>query len=286
MSTKIVLANEGVFPITKDINGAALSQLPATAIPVAGTIQGEGKLAGVPSLFIRFSSCNLRCIWQLPDGSYSRCDTPYASFDTQQVVHTTVKEVIQLVKKNLGSIRHVVITGGEPLMQKDALAELACGLKNELNVHLTIETNGSMFNKDVAENIDLFSISPKLANSEPNPEKLKALGLNPSGPLSYHAQRRYNSKALQSYINLCNESDKEMQLKFVVGKPEDEQEIINDFLNQLNGWKPSDIMLMPLGANEEELKQTTPLTLEMAIRNGWRFTPRVHIDIFGCKPGV
>jgi 7-carboxy-7-deazaguanine synthase len=85
MTNKITLANEGVFPIVRDKDGQLLPQVPATGITVAGTIQGEGKLAGVPSLFIRFSSCNLRCIWQLPDGTYSKCDTPYASFDSNDI---------------------------------------------------------------------------------------------------------------------------------------------------------------------------------------------------------
>lgn len=189
MNQKISLANEGVFPIVKDKEGQVLPKAPATGITVAGTIQGEGKLAGIPSLFIRFSSCNLRCIWQLPDGTYSRCDTPYASFDANGIQQITVDDVLALVKHNLGPIRHIVITGGEPLLQKDALIELAARLKSELQLHLTIETNGSIFNAQVAQQIDLFSISPKLANSTPNPAKLAALGLSPSGPLKFHGER-------------------------------------------------------------------------------------------------
>ncbi|GAO31410.1 7-carboxy-7-deazaguanine synthase QueE [Geofilum rubicundum] len=286
MNQKISLANEGVFPIVKDKEGQVLPKAPATGITVAGTIQGEGKLAGIPSLFIRFSSCNLRCIWQLPDGTYSRCDTPYASFDANGIQQITVDDVLALVKHNLGPIRHIVITGGEPLLQKDALIELAARLKSELQLHLTIETNGSIFNAQVAQQIDLFSISPKLANSTPNPAKLAALGLSPSGPLKFHGERRLNLSALQAYIDVCRSADKAFQLKFVVGQAADEQEITSAYLNRLTGWAVSDIMLMPLGATQEELQQTTPMVLEMAIRNGWRFTPRVHIDLFGSKPGV
>lgn len=286
MTNKITLANEGVFPIVRDKEGQVLPQAPATGMAVAGTIQGEGKLAGVPSLFIRFSSCNLRCIWQLPDGTYSRCDTPYASFESNDIHQRTVDDVLALVKHNLGPIRHIVITGGEPLLQKEALAELAARLKSELQLHVTMETNGTLFNEQVARHVDLFSISPKLANSTPNAAKLAALGLAPSGPLKFHGERRLNLSALQAYIDVCRSADKAFQLKFVVGQASDEQEIITHFLNRLTGWAASDIMLMPLGATHEELQQTTPMVLEMAIRNGWRFTPRVHIDLFGSKPGV
>ncbi|MCA1745740.1 MAG: 7-carboxy-7-deazaguanine synthase QueE [Bacteroidales bacterium] len=286
MTNKITLANEGVFPIVRDKEGQILPQTPATGIAVAGTIQGEGKLAGVPSLFIRFSSCNLRCIWQLPDGTYSRCDTPYASFETNDIHQITVDDVLALVKHNRGPIRHIVITGGEPLLQKEALIELAARFKSELELHVTIETNGTIFNKAVAQHVDLFSISPKLGNSTPNPAKLAALGLASSGPLQFHGERRLNLSALQAYIDVCQSTDKAFQLKFVVGQPADEQEIITQYLERLTGWTASDIMLMPLGATHEELQQTTPMVLEMAIRNGWRYTPRVHIDLFGSKPGV
>ncbi len=284
--SKLVLANEGVFPIIRDSEGQPLSSRPATGLPIAGTIQGEGKLAGMPSLFIRLGGCNLRCIWQMPDGTFSRCDTPYASFDSDTFKQLETTEVVKLVRQNLGPLKHAVITGGEPLLQKDALAELLRNLKQELELHLTIETNGTLFAEEVARHIDLFSVSPKLSNSTPSPEKLEAYNLRPSGPLSFHGKKRRNLAVLQRYIDLCNSTDKEMQLKFVVGKTTDINEIKEDFLTPLKGWQPQDILLMPLGANREELDKTTPMVLEQAIANGWRFAPRIHIDLFGPIAGV
>ena len=79
---------------------------------------------------------------------------------------------------------------------------------------------------------------------------------------------------------------KDIQFKFVVGRPEEDLEINNTFLKQLHGLKPADILLMPLGANREELCQTTKMVMEMAIRHGWRYAPRIHIELFGAKPGV
>ncbi len=286
MSSYITLAHEGVFPITTDLNGQKITSLPATGMAIPGTIQGEGKLAGMPSLFIRLAHCNLRCMWELPDKTLSICDTPHASFDTKGAQNLTVNEIIELVKNNIGSLKHIVISGGEPLMQKEALAELTAELKKQFDLHITLETNGTIFHNETAKNIDLISISPKLKNSVPNEAKLKSLGLKLSGPFKYHNEKRVNLKVLQSYIDNCNKLAKEIQLKFVIGLPQDEQEIIEVFLNKLSGWKASDILLMPLGASEEELIKTTSLTLEMAIRNGWRFSPRMHISLFGNIVGV
>lgn len=283
---KLVLAKEGVFPVVKDHKGNLLTDQPQTGIELPGTIQGEGKLAGVPSLFIRLSSCNLRCIWQMEDGSYCRCDTTYASFHPDHILEFSVDEVFDWVSHNLGAIRHVVLTGGEPLLQKKPLALLCQRLKEELGVHLTLESNGSLFDAEVAKWIDLFSISPKLSNSTPNAEKLAHYRLKEAGPYKFHGQKRLNRHALQAYIDLSQDGQKQLQLKFVVGKTDDYLEIHNDFLNQLQNWKSEDILLMPLGATREEIAKSSPLVLEMAIRHGWRFSPRVHIELFGSKSGV
>jgi len=283
---KLALAKEGVFPVVKDHNGKAIVDEPKTGLLSPGTIQGEGKLAGVPSLFVRLSSCNLRCIWQMEDGSFCRCDTTYASFHPDQIIELNIEQIFNWIKHNLGNIKHVVITGGEPLLQKKALAPLCQKLKEELKVHITLETNGSLFDEEVAKWIDLFSISPKLSNSVPTQEKLAAYNLKENGPFKFHKDKRLNLQVLQAYINLTNTTDKELQLKFVVGKKNDYKEIKADYLDQLNNWNDSDILLMPLGATQQEIGKSSPLVLEMAITNGWRYSPRVHIDLFGSKSGV
>ena len=283
---KLVLASEGVFPVVKDMQGQPLASQPQTGLLMPGTIQGEGKLAGVPSLFIRLSSCNLRCIWQMNDGSYCRCDTTYASFHPDQTMEIRVDEIIQWLKHNIGAVRHVVITGGEPLLQKKPLALLCQKIKDELELHITLETNGTLFDADVAKWVDLFSISPKLRNSEPHADKLAAYSLKEAGPFKFHAERRFNLNVLQSYIDLCHNSDKDLQLKFVIGKQQDYIEIKEEYLAKLNDYNTNDILLMPLGATQEEIAKSAPMVLEMAIANGWRYSPRVHIDLFGSKQGV
>src|SRR3954470_13790708 len=102
------------------------------------SIQGEGKLAGVPSVFVRVSGCNLRCTW---------CDTPYASWDaaTETARDLTPLQVAMEVERLAGPAKspYVVLTGGEPMMMKDT-PELLQHLK-QLGKHITVETAGTVW---------------------------------------------------------------------------------------------------------------------------------------------
>ncbi len=285
-NAKLVLVGEGVFPIVKDANGDNIQDIPNTGFGISGTVQGEGKLAGTPSLFIRLASCNLRCIWEMEDGSFCRCDTSYASFHPEDKKSWSITEIVNVVRHNIGNMQHVVITGGEPLLQKKGVTALCKKLKDELNVHITIESNGTLFDDELTKWVDLFSISPKLSNSVPSPDKMKFYNETENGSSRYHHEIRRNLTALQNYITVANSTKTELQLKFVVGKVSDEAEIINDYLKLLSGYNQQDIMLMPLGATHEQLANSTPIVLKMCITNGWKYSPRIHIDIFGSKQGV
>src|SRR5688500_13111997 len=114
------------------------------------SIQGEGKLTGVPSVFVRASGCNLRCTW---------CDTPYASWDPVGE-EMTVDEIVRRVAEFPS--RHVVLTGGEPMIMKE-IGALSIALK-DAGYHITIETAATVFTPVV---VDLASLSPKLSNSTP-----------------------------------------------------------------------------------------------------------------------
>ena len=116
------------------------------------SIQGEGILAGTPSVFVRTSGCNLRCNW---------CDTPYASWDPQGEelsLDRIVTEVLALES------RHCVVTGGEPMIAS-GITDLAARLATE-GRHLTIETAGTIAPDGIF--CDLASLSPKLSNSKPD----------------------------------------------------------------------------------------------------------------------
>ncbi|MEA3446449.1 MAG: 7-carboxy-7-deazaguanine synthase QueE [Bacteroidota bacterium] len=286
---KIRLVENGIFPIVKNHNGEVLKDLPATGQDFPGTIQGEGKLIGIPVLFVRTAGCNLRCLWEMPDGTVSACDTPYSSFDLQGSGYFDIRYVLDTIAQNLGHIQHVVISGGEPMLQNKALIELCRLLKLELKVHISIESNATIFDDDLAYYVDFFSLSPKLKGSVPNTAKLEKLNL--SGLENYsllHEKRRMNIKIIQQFIDLRKKAyvpDYDFQLKFVVSSKDEEQEI-KAILRKLTAWKNSDIVLMPVGVSGNELKSSTKLCWTMAVRNGWRFTPRLHIDLFGDKSGV
>src|SRR5947199_6637187 len=114
------------------------------------SIQGEGVLTGVPSVFVRTSGCPLHCGW---------CDTDYTSWKPEGT-HHTVAEVVERVAAY--PARHVVITGGEPLIAEEI--EALCAALRDKRYHITIETAAVAF-KPVA--CDLASLSPKLSNSTP-----------------------------------------------------------------------------------------------------------------------
>ncbi|MBN2806781.1 MAG: 7-carboxy-7-deazaguanine synthase QueE [Prolixibacteraceae bacterium] len=283
----IFLAPEAVFPIIKDESGNSLAHRPATGFPLAGTLQGEGKMAGVPVLFVRTAGCNLRCMWNLPDGAVSLCDTPLASFDTRGEKKVEVNSVKNIILNNLGKMNHLVISGGEPFIQPEGLVTLIRALKAERPLHVAVETNGTLFHKELVDEIDFFSISPKLKNSIPTFEKLEKTRTHiPFEPAQAEKTRR-NIAVLQQFIDHCIAiPQKDFQLKFVVQHHDELVEIEESFLTHLTGWKPDDIVLMPLGSTPEELRQTRMVAVEAAIERGWRFSPRLQINYFGGVSGV
>src|SRR5215218_7995379 len=105
------------------------------------SIQGEGKLAGLPSVFVRASGCNLRCSW---------CDTPYASWEPEGT-DLPVDEIVRRVREYPRP--YVVVTGGEPMIMPDVV-ELCAALK-DAGMHVTMETAATVF-KPVG--IDLASL--------------------------------------------------------------------------------------------------------------------------------
>ncbi len=182
------------------------------------SIQGEGKLAGVPSVFVRASGCNLRCVW---------CDTPYASWEPQGD-QLAVGEIVRQVKRHDAS--HLVLTGGEPMIMPD-IVELCTALKAE-QMHITMETAATVFRP---VEIDLASLSPKLANSTPHDR-------DGGKHVEMHEKQRLNFDVMQEFID----ASPQFQLKFVVSHEGDLDEI-HEILGKLKGWRPEDVLLMPEG---------------------------------------
>jgi 7-carboxy-7-deazaguanine synthase len=215
------------------------------------SIQGEGSLIGVPSVFVRTSGCNLRCSW---------CDTPYTSWNPE-ADERSLDEILKQVTAY--PARHVVVTGGEPMIAPEIVA--LTGQLRARNLHITVETAGTVF-APVA--CDLMSISPKLAHSTPEGR----LGVQ-------HERLRFQPEVLQRLMAAYD-----YQLKFVVRYPEDLREI-EPMLNRISADR-SKVILMPEGIEPAILQERGTWLAEIAKSQGFRFSPRVHVDLWGNRRGV
>lgn len=219
------------------------------------SIQGEGMFAGVPSVFVRTAGCNLRCTW---------CDTPYTSW-TPRGEDTGLGTILAEVRRHWCG--YAVVTGGEPMLDPE-LQRLTAGLR-EIEHHITIETAGTVYQPVTC---DLMSISPKLSNSTP---MKRAKGQFAAA----HDQTRLQPDILKRLI-----SEYEYQLKFVVETKEDVGEI-NGVLKDLNADRKR-VLLMPQGTTKKMVHERSLWLVEACKFYGYRFTPRMHIELWGNKRGV
>jgi 7-carboxy-7-deazaguanine synthase len=217
------------------------------------SLQGEGRLVGIPAVFIRTSGCNLRCTW---------CDTPYTSW-TPEGEKWSVKKILEEVAKYPS--RHIVVTGGEPFLAAE-IEELTTRLKPS-GAHITIETAATLF-KRVA--CDLVSMSPKLANSTPwRRAKGKFAKMHEAG--------RLNFEVMQQFIDNYN-----YQLKFVVNQRDDFAEI-EAILSRLENVDRSHVLIMAQGKTRKELGNKATWIVELCKEYGFGYTPRLQIELFGNR---
>lgn len=257
------LLPDDAVDVPLSVSSSSLRHSATASLPISETflsLQGEGKLTGVPSYFIRTSGCNLRCAW---------CDTPYASWKPEG----EARAVEDLVRDAAGSgAKHVVVTGGEPMISP-ALGELTRRLR-DAGLHVTIETAGTVF-QDVA--CDLMSLSPKLSNSTPSIGDER----DPGGAWrARHEARRINLDALQRLID----AHADRQLKFVVQGASDLEEI-EALLARLRGWKAEEVMLMPEGVTPASAERKAWMA-RACVERGWRYCGRLHLDLFGNRRGT
>ncbi|TAE89005.1 MAG: 7-carboxy-7-deazaguanine synthase QueE [Verrucomicrobia bacterium] len=203
------------------------------------SVQGEGSLLGVPSVFVRTSGCNLRCAW---------CDTPYASWNPTGE-EMSIDAILQKVVAFPAS--HVVLTGGEPMVAKTA---------------------GTILPNGIA--CDLASISPKLAHSTPSEELAGAWSAR-------HERTRWQPEVIREWLEQYD-----FQLKFVVKSECDVEEII-DLLARENLTVPAHkIQLMSEGTDANVLHQRALQVAEWCKQYGFRYSPRLHIDLYGNTMGT
>ena len=224
------------------------------------SIQGEGALTGVPSVFVRTSGCNLRCRW---------CDTPYASWKPEGESYT-IQEVFDAVTHHQQA-RHVVFTGGEPMLVKE-LRPLSAML-NAAGWHITIETAGTIMRGDV--HCDLASLSPKLSNSTPLSGEIEQAWID------RHEQTRLQPVVLQDWLQRSD-----YQLKFVIGSSEDIQEIDALLASIQFHVAPHKVLLMPEGVTPDALRGKSLALVGLCKERGFRFSDRLHVHLFGHRRGT
>ncbi len=235
------------------------------------SVQGEGKNIGRPRVFVRLSGCNLHCVW---------CDTAY-TWNWQGTPFHHVKDLPghpnkfdskrDMIKRDVAEVAAavsnfnapgVVITGGEPLMQQGAIVQLADALRTTRPHAIEIETNGSIApSAALIEEVDLFMVSPKLPHSGNAPE----LALKPE-TLTIFA-------GLDSAI-----------FKFVAREPADVALVAE--LAAKYAIDRERIYIMPEGTTSADLIARGSDLIASVLENGFNYTDRLHIHLWGERRGV
>jgi 7-carboxy-7-deazaguanine synthase len=218
------------------------------------SLQGEGITAGTPTVFLRLATCNLTCTW---------CDTKYTwdwqHYDVKrEVVALSIEEVEQRVLAF--RCRHLVITGGEPLLQQNALAPVAASLKSQ-GFYCEVETNGTVVpHPALVEAIAQWNVSPKLKNS------------------GTQLDRREVANALVAFRDLAN-----AYFKFVVVESADVDEVCQ--LVDRYSLSPQRVILLPEGTTPQALALRGRWVAGLCADLGFRFSTRLHILLWGDERG-
>jgi 7-carboxy-7-deazaguanine synthase len=220
------------------------------------SVQGEGLLTGMPSVFVRTSGCNLRCWF---------CDTPYTSWRPEGHDLPTDEIVAQVEEWDT---EHIVVTGGEPMLFSELIP--LCARLRAIGRHITIETAGTLY-LPVACN--LMSISPKFASSAP-----------PAATHSRwhrrHERERHRPAVIQRLI-----AEHEYQVKFVIDTPADLDEVAR-YLREFPQIVSERVLLMPQGIEQQQLDARAAWLRPFCQAEGFVFCPRKQIEWFGPVRGT
>lgn len=220
---------------------------------IFSSLQGEGPSAGAPALFVRLALCNLRCSW---------CDTRY-TWDFERYDYEREVSLMPLVElaTRLRSAPEgrVIFTGGEPLLQQRALSLLFAELPAELT--LEVETNGTLAPEPrLAERVDQWNVSPKLAHAgDPETRRIK-----PGALLAL----RDTGRAF---------------LKFVLQSEADLAEV--EALIARLAWPRDRVYLMPEAATPAAHAERAGAVAALCQQRGLRFSPRLHVTLWGGERG-
>jgi 7-carboxy-7-deazaguanine synthase len=220
------------------------------------SLQGEGRLTGVESVFVRASGCNLRCVF---------CDTPFTSWHPEGA-DRAVDEILAEVRKFPSD--HVVVTGGEPMLFAELLP--LCDELRAEGKHITIETAGTLY---LPVACDLMSISPKLSNSDPTVVQAPR----------WRNRHQRTRDAPDIVRRLAAQYD--YQLKFVIDTPADCEEV-QQYLTEFPEVQRQRVMLMPQGTDAADLAEREKWLAPFCVSRGYVFCPRRHIEWYGLTRGT
>ena len=211
------------------------------------SIQGEGPYTGRPAIFLRLYGCNL--------ADCPVCDSKYATMGGQYEEYTVPQLNSYLL--NLWSEKNtslLVITGGEPLLQKSMLKRI------KWLGDIQFETNGTISPYPLPNYLKAhYIVSPKLSNT-----------LLPKN-------RRYKPRVLKEFKEL------NADFKFVVGGLSDLKEV--DEVVEEVGIDSKKVWIMPLGTTIEEVLTVGRKVIDEVLRKGYNFSTRLHILLFGNVRG-
>jgi 7-carboxy-7-deazaguanine synthase len=243
-------------------------------------LQGEGKYSGIPHILIRTTGCNLNC--QFSD---SLCDTAYSSWQPEKG-RLTLNDIRKVIEDN-PQIDHAFISGGEPTIHPDLVRKLT-SLLHGYNYFVAIETNGTHYLEN--SGLDFITISPKLKNSLPVAGKtIHDVYVNRTVTTQEDAIRHEkNRKAydpMKKWVDEYSPGDpggeRMYQLKFVVSDGSELEEI--RYVQNLLGAPHKNVYLMPEGSTNEYLGKRRQWLMELCIREGYRYTDRLHIIAYGPR---
>lgn len=215
------------------------------------SIQGEGRLQGVPSVFLRLTGCNLNCEW---------CDTSEVLENHTRVKYTD-GELLQEIKKYPCS--HVVITGGEPTLCREINSWIL--LFKENGYMVTVETNATI---PINLACDLVSMSPKLSNSIP-------VSAGNRGIMDSHDRKRINIEAIKNFIK-----HQDYQIKFVCRALQSDMDEVKGILEQIGTYDNTKVMIMPLADSRDELYAIQRDLVRLCISNNFRYANRLQLQIW------
>ena len=235
------------------------------------TLQGEGVSAGTPAVFVRTSLCNLHCAWCDTDYTWNWEGTPWPHQRDNEPGYSKYRKEEQIVERDPAEVaaairdfptRRLVLTGGEPLLQMEALRELIALLRrHDPGWQVEVETNGTITpSTEFDALVQQYNVSPKLANSG-NAPRLSLAGET----LAFFA------------------ASHKAWFKFVVAQPEDLDEI--DQIRHRYGIPPDQTLLLPEGRDPKRIAERRLWLAEECLARGYRFSDRLHLVLWGDERG-